>query len=90
MHRCGVTSKGAIKSRFSFWLKRQGEYFPPAVFAPVGGSVELKATGMNDPFRSPVLRLGIAYVIGLNVCGLVSALSFVVLVSRFGQESPVS
>jgi hypothetical protein len=44
---------------------------------------------MNDPFRSPVLRLAIAYVIGLNVFGLVSVLSFVVLVSRFGQESPV-
>jgi uncharacterized membrane protein YfcA len=43
---------------------------------------------VNDPFRSPILRLAIACVIGMNVFGLVSVLSFV-LVSRFGQESPV-
>jgi hypothetical protein len=43
---------------------------------------------MNDPFRSPVLRLAMAYLIGVNVFGLVSVLSFV-LASRFGQASPV-
>lgn len=43
---------------------------------------------MNDPFRSPGLRLAIAYLIGVNVFGLVSVLSFVLL-SRFGQESPL-
>ena len=43
---------------------------------------------MNDPFRSRGIRLAVAYLIGMNVFGLVSVLSFVVL-SRFGQDSPV-
>lgn len=32
---------------------------------------------MNDPFRSPLVRLIIAYAIGINVFGLVIALSLV-------------
>jgi hypothetical protein len=44
---------------------------------------------MNDPFRSRGFRLAMAYLIGMNVFGLVSVLSFVVLVTRFGQDSPV-
>jgi hypothetical protein len=43
---------------------------------------------VKDPFRSPVARLAVAYLIGVNVFGLVSVLSFVLL-SRFGQDSPV-
>ena len=43
---------------------------------------------MNDPFRSPSLRLAVGCLIGVNVFGLVSVLSFVVA-CRFGQESPV-
>lgn len=43
---------------------------------------------MKDPFRSRGTRLFVAYLIGLNVFGLVSVLSFVLL-SGFGQDSPL-
>jgi hypothetical protein len=43
---------------------------------------------VKDPFRSRGTRLFAAYLIGLNVFGLVSVLSFVLL-RRFGQDSPL-
>jgi len=54
----------------------------------LGYSPPISGWEVKDSFRSPVTRLAVAYLIGVNVFGLVSVLSFVLL-NRFGQDNPV-